>query len=512
VPTTKEDAWTETKKDSFDYIRTKTYMRAFSQNFHHPSPLRHSCLASQENSPKTEDLLISDLTHFHPIKDDAEFADGTSFVIDNTVPAVTFSRSESGKLYRPESNTPYFEYHPWKSDGLQLNEIFPLIKFRACKNDQTTQTDFEMNEVTTDLSVTDSVEESSRTNETTEALNGDNEQYFEVIKTDQDSAEKTLDANETSDEDSTEKNSEANEPSDEMTSHTSHENRCSSKTEITGSQSKSKINENLHIDCILSIISDNSEVKEISCEPPICETPTRPVRKCRRRLIFGDPENHSEVPSISSELTSLPGIHPLPSDSLDMKDEKIQDRENITLKEIREAFLNSKSWYLNKPWSFDYSSSSEEDLPDQAVDENWSLPSDYLRHYRCPSSAEQRSLLPTDCPPSVEQRPSSPSNHLPTLEENRASMQFASDEGATFNYASNLNPSCHSLPSLQPESFPDNNMQSSQHPPHNITSPSTSQYNITYPRNILHLMAERIAFHISVMKYFLSISKHSSRP
>jgi len=434
MPGSEEDTWNATEtgnKDSSDHpdrtIQNFKPTTNFTQNLNRPSSSRHSprlVVPLRENeSSRAEDLLVSDLTHFYPIKDDAEFADGTSFPIDNTVPAVTFTRSQSGKLYRPESNTPYFEYHPWKSDGLQLDEIFPL-KFRACNNDQTTQTDFEMNGITVDF--TDHVKENFKANE---ALGG-------------------------------------------MTSHANHEDHFYCTTKNADSQSKQSEIDFHDVDLDRGYIDKILESPEV-CEPPICETPTRPVPKCKRRLIFSEPENHSEVHSISNENKYLSGVHPL-RNSLDIKDKKVKDFKECNLKEIRKAFLNinSNSWYLNKPPNL---------LPNRPSSSDEKSPSPLHN----PSTLEESRPLPPDCPPSVEERPSSPP--LPISLEN-GMTQLAMDEGARFNHASNFYTRCDPLPTRQQYTIlpQDNNIQSSQYRPHNETSPFTkiSQYNVTSPCNI----------------------------
>jgi len=184
-----------------------------------------------------EDLLISDLTHFRPIEDnEIEFADGTSFTIDDVIPAITFMRSESGRLYRPGSNTPYFEYHHWKSNGLQLNEIFPL-KFRACNNDQTTQTDFETNGIIIDPP--DSVEQNEETNP--------------------------------------------------------NEHLCNIENAASVRQNEDNL---LNIDLNQFKFLDDSEAENTpSNEPPISETPVRRVQKCKRRLTFDSSENALPISS-----------------------------------------------------------------------------------------------------------------------------------------------------------------------------------------------------------------------
>ncbi|CAK9831018.1 Uncharacterized protein KIAA0232 [Anthophora retusa] len=58
-----------------------------------------------------EDLLTSARTHFRPIKDDGQWADGTTFPVNNTLERVAYRRSESGNLlYLPGGESPYMEY------------------------------------------------------------------------------------------------------------------------------------------------------------------------------------------------------------------------------------------------------------------------------------------------------------------------------------------------------------------------------------------------------------------
>ncbi|KOC68269.1 Uncharacterized protein KIAA0232 [Habropoda laboriosa] len=58
-----------------------------------------------------EDLLTSARTHFRPIKDDGQWADGTTFPVNNTLERVAYRRSESGHLlYLPGGESPYMEY------------------------------------------------------------------------------------------------------------------------------------------------------------------------------------------------------------------------------------------------------------------------------------------------------------------------------------------------------------------------------------------------------------------
>lgn len=106
-----------------------------------------------ENLPEPEDLLTSPRTHFRPIRDDREWADGTTFSIDNSVERIAYRRSESGRLYLPGSETPHMEYR--ENIGQAQSESF-VIRFRVRQHDQAVQTDFTDEEsITTESLIAD---------------------------------------------------------------------------------------------------------------------------------------------------------------------------------------------------------------------------------------------------------------------------------------------------------------------------------------------------------------------
>ncbi|KAJ8687207.1 hypothetical protein QAD02_023001 [Eretmocerus hayati] len=87
-----------------------------------------------------EDLLTSARTHFRPIKEDGQFADGTTFPVDNNLERVSYRRSESGNLlYLPGDESPYMEYRESpKSFAVSTNLT---LKFRVRQCDKSIQTE-----------------------------------------------------------------------------------------------------------------------------------------------------------------------------------------------------------------------------------------------------------------------------------------------------------------------------------------------------------------------------------
>lgn len=91
-----------------------------------------------------EDLLTSARTHFRPIRDDGNWADGTTFAVTNTFERVAYRRSESGNLfYLPGGETPYMEYReknvaPASSSAVSTNLT---LKFRVRQCDKCIQTE-----------------------------------------------------------------------------------------------------------------------------------------------------------------------------------------------------------------------------------------------------------------------------------------------------------------------------------------------------------------------------------
>ncbi|EZA53721.1 hypothetical protein X777_06828 [Ooceraea biroi] len=98
---------------------------------------REVLYAFLEGNSEPEDLLTSSRTHFRPIREDGEWADGTTFPIDNSVERITYRRSESGRLYLPGSETPYREYR----DNIERQSESFVIRFRVRQNDVATQAD-----------------------------------------------------------------------------------------------------------------------------------------------------------------------------------------------------------------------------------------------------------------------------------------------------------------------------------------------------------------------------------
>ncbi|KAK1127588.1 hypothetical protein K0M31_004119 [Melipona bicolor] len=88
-----------------------------------------------------EDLLTSARTHFRPIKDDGQWADGTTFPVNNTLERVAYRRSESGNLlYLPGGESPYMEYRENDSPLSPVSTNLTL-KFRVRQCDKCVQTD-----------------------------------------------------------------------------------------------------------------------------------------------------------------------------------------------------------------------------------------------------------------------------------------------------------------------------------------------------------------------------------
>ncbi|XP_076636401.1 uncharacterized protein LOC143349210 [Colletes latitarsis] len=88
-----------------------------------------------------EDLLTSARTHFRPIKDDGQWADGTTFPVNNTLERVAYRRSESGNLlYLPGGESPYMEYRENDSPIPPVSSNLTL-KFRVRQCDKCVQTE-----------------------------------------------------------------------------------------------------------------------------------------------------------------------------------------------------------------------------------------------------------------------------------------------------------------------------------------------------------------------------------
>lgn len=88
-----------------------------------------------------EDLLTSARTHFRPIKDDGQWADGTTFPVNNTLKRVAYRRSESGNLlYLPGGESPYMEYREGDSPIPPVSSNLTL-KFRVRQCDKCVQTE-----------------------------------------------------------------------------------------------------------------------------------------------------------------------------------------------------------------------------------------------------------------------------------------------------------------------------------------------------------------------------------
>ncbi|XP_011297950.1 uncharacterized protein [Fopius arisanus] len=86
-----------------------------------------------------EDLLTSARTHFCPIKDDGNWADGTTFPVNNNFERVAYRRSESGNLlYLPGGESPYMEY---RDDVIVPQTSGLTLKFRVRQCDKSIQTD-----------------------------------------------------------------------------------------------------------------------------------------------------------------------------------------------------------------------------------------------------------------------------------------------------------------------------------------------------------------------------------
>lgn len=93
-----------------------------------------------------EDLLTSAKTHFRPIKDDSNlddvnWADGTTFPVNNALERVAYRRSESGHLlYLPGGESPYMEYRENNSPIPSASSNLTL-KFRVRQCDKCVQTE-----------------------------------------------------------------------------------------------------------------------------------------------------------------------------------------------------------------------------------------------------------------------------------------------------------------------------------------------------------------------------------
>lgn len=88
-----------------------------------------------------EDLLTSARTHFRPIKDDGNWADGTTFPVNNTLERVAYRRSESGNLlYLPGGESPYMEYRE-NDSPLPPASTNLTLKFRVRQCDKCIQTE-----------------------------------------------------------------------------------------------------------------------------------------------------------------------------------------------------------------------------------------------------------------------------------------------------------------------------------------------------------------------------------
>lgn len=107
-----------------------------------PCKESRSSLKRDSLSESDEDLLTSTRTHFCPIKDDGNWADGTTFPINNAMERVAYRRSESGNLlYLPGGESPYMEYR--ENDAatkLPVSSTLTL-KFRVRQCDKCIQTD-----------------------------------------------------------------------------------------------------------------------------------------------------------------------------------------------------------------------------------------------------------------------------------------------------------------------------------------------------------------------------------
>lgn len=92
-----------------------------------------------DDDEEQEDLLTSARTHFCPIKDDGNWADGTTFPVNNHFERVAYRRSESGNmLYLPGGESPYMEY---RDDTATPETQGFTLKFRVRQCDKSIQTD-----------------------------------------------------------------------------------------------------------------------------------------------------------------------------------------------------------------------------------------------------------------------------------------------------------------------------------------------------------------------------------
>lgn len=106
--------------------------------------------ATGKNEPEKdkEDLLTSIKSHFKPINEKVEtrthnYADGTSFVIPNTLDKVNYRRSESGTMYLDSEQGTSKKYLEYKSVDDAFTSSDFILKFNMCQNDKACQTDFE---------------------------------------------------------------------------------------------------------------------------------------------------------------------------------------------------------------------------------------------------------------------------------------------------------------------------------------------------------------------------------
>ena len=93
-------------------------------------------------SESDEDLLTSARTHFRPIRDDGNWADGTTFPVNDTVERVAYRRSDSGNLlYLPGGESPYMEYREGDMSGSPSVSTNLTLKFRVRQCDKSIQTE-----------------------------------------------------------------------------------------------------------------------------------------------------------------------------------------------------------------------------------------------------------------------------------------------------------------------------------------------------------------------------------
>lgn len=102
---------------------------------------------NNEAEKDKEDLLTSVKSHFKPINEKADirthnYADGTSFVIPNTLDKVNYKRSESGTMYLDSDSGTSKKYLEYKTVDNVFNSSEFVLKFNICQNDKACQTDF----------------------------------------------------------------------------------------------------------------------------------------------------------------------------------------------------------------------------------------------------------------------------------------------------------------------------------------------------------------------------------